>query len=292
MARKKIRQVAVLVSKGKEDAAAVAAELGQLLRHYRIGATWLEQEYVMDEGTVGGSLGDLRKVRADLLIVIGGDGTLLRAARRTQGARVPLLGINAGMLGFLTSLPADGVARAIPRVLNGECVIVERLALTVSVTRAGRALYQGWALNEGVVARSDHSHIVRLEVRVSGEYLTDYLCDGLIIATPTGSTAYSLSAGGPIVSPAADAIILNPLCAHTLTNRPLIVGADHVISVSIPANNAPLMLETDGIGCVKLQSGDQLEFRRAKQPARLAVLPETGFYSVLRQKLRWSGSNI
>jgi NAD+ kinase len=292
MPRKKINQVTVLVSKDKGDAGRVAAELSQILKHYQVEAAWLEQEYVMDEGTIGGTLGDLKKIKSDLVIVIGGDGTLLRAARRTQGSSVPLLGINAGTLGFLTSLPADSMEHAIPRILNGEYVIAERMALAISVIRDNKVLYKGWALNEGVVARNDHSHIVRLEVQVGGEYLTDYLCDGLIIATPTGSTAYSLSAGGPIVSPSADAIILNPLCAHTLTNRPLIVGADNVISVDIPARNAPLALETDGICCVNLKSGDRLEFGRAKQPAYLAVLPEVGFYSVLRQKLRWSGGNI
>ncbi|MDR0533676.1 MAG: NAD(+)/NADH kinase [Verrucomicrobiales bacterium] len=292
MARKKINRITVLVSKDKGDAANVAEELNRILKHYQIETSWLQQEYVMDEGTVGGSLGDLKKVKADLLIVIGGDGTLLRAARRTQGSAVPLLGINAGTLGFLTSIPSDSVEHAIPRILNGEFVIAKRMALTVNVIRNEKILYKGWALNEGVVARNDHSHIVRLEVQIGSEYLTDYLCDGLIIATPTGSTAYSLSAGGPIISPTADAIILNPLCAHTLTNRPLIVDADQVISVNIPARSTPLALETDGIGCVKLQPGDRLEFRRAKQPAMLAVLPEVGFYSVLRQKLRWSGGNI
>jgi len=292
MARKKINRVTVLVSKDKDDAANVAVELDRILKHYSVATSWLQQEYVMDEGTVGGSLGDLKKIKADLLIVIGGDGTLLRAARRTQGSRVPLLGINAGTLGFLTSLPGDSVEHAIPRILNGEFVIAERMALAVSVIRNEKTLYKGWALKEGVVARNDHSHIVRREVQIGSEYLTDYLCDGLIIATPTGSTAYSLSAGGPIISPTADAIILNPLCAHTLTNRPLIVDADQVVSVNIPARNAPLALETDGICCVNLQPGDRLEFRRAKQPALLAVLPEVGFYSVLRQKLRWSGGNI
>lgn len=290
MVRKKISRVTVLVSKERSDAAKVAAELKHILEKYRVAANWIEQEFAMDDG--GGALADLRKVKAGMVIAIGGDGTLLRAARRTQGSRAPLLGINAGTLGFLTALPGHGIEQAMPRILNGEYQIVERMALTISVVRNGRKLYQGWALNEGVVARKDHSHIVRLEVQVSGEYLTDYLCDGLIIATPTGSTAYSLSAGGPIVSPQARVLILNPLCAHTLTNRPLIVDSDNVINVSIPAKNAPLALETDGVSCINLEPGDRLEFRRAKQPSFFAVLPEVGFYSVLRQKLRWSGGNI
>ncbi|MDR2462743.1 MAG: NAD(+)/NADH kinase, partial [Verrucomicrobiales bacterium] len=238
MARKKISRVTVLVSKDKGDAADVAAELRRILQRRGVRADWLEQEYAVAEGTVGGHLGDLKKLKADLLIVVGGDGTLLRAARRTQGSNIPLLGINAGKLGFLTSLPGEDVARAVPRVLNGEYEIVKRMALTVSVVRGEKILYRGWALNEGVVARRDHSHIVRLEVRVSGEYLTDYLCDGLIIATPTGSTAYSLSAGGVIISPTANAILLNPLCAHTLTNRPLMVESGNVISVHVPELNA------------------------------------------------------
>ncbi|MDR1191439.1 MAG: NAD(+)/NADH kinase [Verrucomicrobiales bacterium] len=292
MTHKKIRRVLALVSKDKDDAAAVAAELARILKQQRVAATWLEQEYTVAEGTVGGSLGDLRAARADLAMVVGGDGTLLRAARRTQGLALPLLGINAGKLGFLTSVTAEQMGRAVPRVLRGEYVISERLALTVRVVRGGKVLYQGWALNEGVVARNDHSHVVRLEVRVGGEYLTDFLCDGLIIATPTGSTAYSLSAGGPVVSPTANALVLNPLCAHTLTNRPLIVEADQTISVHLPPRNAPLALETDGIGCVKLRAGDRLEFRRARRAARLAGLPGAGFYAVLREKLRWSGSNI
>ena len=287
---KKIKRVTVLLNEDKVSARTVAARVKNILKKHDVASTWIGHPY--DDEHALSAIGDLSKQKSELIIVIGGDGTLLQAARRVHGSKTPLLGINAGTLGFLTSLPGEEVENALPRVLRGEYQLSDRIALSIKVVRGKKNLFMGWALNEGVITRGGHSHMVRLEVEVGGEYLTTYLCDGLLVATPTGSTAYSLSAGGPIMTPKAEAFLLNPLCAHALTNRPLVVDAGNVISVHIPENSPALDLETDGLSCLKLNPLDRIDFIKAKWVTRLAWLPETNFYTVLRQKLRWSGASI
>ncbi|MDD5260807.1 MAG: NAD(+)/NADH kinase [Methylacidiphilales bacterium] len=288
--RKKIARVTIWANENKPPAREVAGLVESILKKHRVACDRVGNAYE-DPDTIG-AIGDLRRQKSDLILVIGGDGTLLHAARRIQGSKTPLLGINAGTLGFLTSLPREGVVEALPRILRGEYYVTERIALSVRVVRDDKTFYTGWALNEGVITRGGHSHMVRLDVRINGEYLTTYLCDGLIIATPTGSTAYSLSAGGPIITPNAEAFLLNPLCAHALTNRPLVVDAGSPIFIEIPNDSPVLDLETDGLNCLRLHPKDRVEFSKAKGATRLAWLPETNFYTVLRQKLRWSGTSI
>jgi len=288
--RKKIHEVLVLLNRSTAGAGQVAACVEGILKKEKVSAVWMDHPFADPEAVA--AMGDLRKARVDLFIVIGGDGTLLQAARRIQGSGIPILGINSGTLGFLTSLPGGEVAGVLPRILRGDFKLVPRMALNVRVIRKKKVWYHGWALNESVITRGGHSHMVRLEVRVGAEYLTSYLCDGLILATPTGSTAYSLSAGGPIISPQARAFLLNPLCAHALTNRPLVLDAADVVAVEVPLRSPALDLETDGLNCLKLEPGDRVEFSRARRPVLMACLPEANFYSVLRQKLKWSGASI
>ena len=287
---KKIGRVTLLVNEDKAAARAVGLRVETILKKNAV--SFVRVPGISQSIATCGATGDLRKLKTDLLVVIGGDGTLLQAARRVHGSKIPLLGINAGTLGFLTSLPGEDVDSALPKIVHGEYHLMERMALAVRVIRRGKTYYTGWALNEAVVTRGAHTRMVRLDVKIGPEYLTTYLCDGLIVATPTGSTAYSLSAGGPIMTPEAEAFLLNPLCAHAITNRPLVVDCGSLITIQLPGNSPDLDLETDGLSCLKLVPGDQVEFSKARGVTRLAWLADTSFYAVLRQKLRWSGASI
>jgi NAD+ kinase len=287
--RTPIRKVTVVVNPGKSGASAVATLLKRMFARRGVKAEWLE---ALDARTPEASGSDLARCADDMILVIGGDGTLLQAARRSVGSGVPLLGINAGSLGFLTSIPRERVKACLPRVLEGEWETSERMALAVRVVRAGRTVVRGWALNEAVAFRGRHAHIIRLSVDVGGHHLSDYQCDGLIVATPTGSTAYSLSAGGPILSPEASALVVTPICAHALTNRPMVLDAARAVRIHVPKRSPDLALSVDGAANVELLPGDVVEVKKDGRSVDLAHLPESGFYAVLRHKLRWGGSAL
>ncbi len=223
---------------------------------------------------------------ADLLIVLGGDGTLLSMARAVGDLGVPIMGVNLGGLGFLTATTLDEMLPSLHAVLEGRMVVEERLMLVARVIRNGAALVEHMALNDIVITKSAMSRIINLAVSVEGEYATAYRADGLIISTPTGSTAYSLSAGGPIVFPSADAIVLTPICSHTLTNRPIVLPASHRIEVTVQSDQE-IMLTVDGQVGVGLRERDVVEVVKAAAHIRLVRVLQKDFFSVLRTKLKW-----
>ena len=223
---------------------------------------------------------------ADLLIVLGGDGTLLSMARAVGDLGVPIMGVNLGGLGFLTATTLDEMLPSLEAVLEGRMVVEERLMLVARVIRNGAAVFEHMALNDMVITKSAMSRIISLTVSVEGEYATAYRADGLIISTPTGSTAYSLSAGGPIVSPSVEAIVLTPICSHTLTNRPIVLPASHRIEVAIQSDQE-IMLTVDGQVGVGLRERDVVEVVKADARMRLVRFPQKDFFSVLRTKLKW-----
>jgi NAD+ kinase len=223
---------------------------------------------------------------ADLLIVLGGDGTLLSMARAVGDLGVPIMGVNLGGLGFLTATTLDEMLPSLEAALEGRMVVEERLMLIARVIRNGAAVCEHMALNDMVITKSAMSRIISLAVSVEGEYATAYRADGLIISTPTGSTAYSLSAGGPIVFPAVDAIVLTPICSHTLTNRPIVLPASHRIEVTVQSDQE-IMLTVDGQVGVGLRERDVVEVVKAAAHIRLVRFPQKDFFSVLRTKLKW-----
>jgi NAD+ kinase len=223
---------------------------------------------------------------ADLLIVLGGDGTLLSMARAVGDLGVPIMGVNLGGLGFLTATTLDEMLPSLHAVLEGRMVVEERLMLVARVIRNGAALFEHMALNDIVITKSAMSRIINLAVSVEGEYATAYRADGLIISTPTGSTAYSLSAGGPIVFPSVDAIVLTPICSHTLTNRPIVLPASHRIEVTVQSDQE-IMLTVDGQVGVGLREHDVVEVVKAAAHIRLVRFLQKDFFSVLRTKLKW-----
>lgn len=230
----------------------------------------------------------LRK-EAGLLISIGGDGTVLKAARLIAGCPVPLLGINLGGLGFLTASSLDGAPALIERALAGECAVEGRLLLRVALLREGREVCSHVVLNDAVIAKGALSRLIALETSIDDEYLVTFVSDGLIVSTPTGSTAYSLSAGGPLVSPDTDAIIVTPICPHTLTNRPLIVPSMKKVRVAVSARAADNTLTLDGQVSEPLRDGDEVEIEGYGPRLMLVVSREKGYFHLLREKLHWGG---
>lgn len=227
----------------------------------------------------------------DLLLVFGGDGTMLRVAREIAGSPTPMLGINIGGLGFLTAVPSDGLATALKQLWAGEFKFENRALIEAVSKCKGRNIHQT-ALNDIVISRGIASRLVELEVDVNGEPLTRYRCDGLIVSSPTGSTAYSLAAGGALVFPTADVLELTPICPHTLTNRSLILPLTATIRIKAISAKPATVLSADGQVVSELAAGDVVTVRRSQRTVRLMHLADSSFFEALRRKLHWRGANL
>jgi NAD+ kinase len=223
----------------------------------------------------------------DLAIVLGGDGTLLSAARALGGRAIPLLAVNLGSLGFLTSIPIKDFFPELERTLSGDFRITRRGLLHVAVIRGGEKVAEYDALNDVVIAKSSIARIVDLDVWAGDTFVSEYKADGLIVSTPTGSTAYSLAAGGPIVFPTVNAVCVTPICPHTLTNRPLLIPGSLPIRVVSRVKDDDSFLTVDGQVGGALQPGDQVECRASTSEVLLIQNPDKTFFDVLRQKLKW-----
>jgi NAD+ kinase len=224
---------------------------------------------------------------SDLLIVLGGDGTLLAAARLLGERNVPILPVNLGGLGFLTSVTLDDLYPVLELAIKGKARYSERVMLESRVMREGKPFHCARALNDAVLNKAALARIIDLELRVNGEFVCNYKSDGLIVATPTGSTAYSLSAGGPIIYPTVSAFVITPICPHTLTNRPLVIPDNAKIEISFAAGEAPIYLTVDGQIGVELHPNDVVALSAAAQKLRLVRPKEKTYFSVLRDKLKW-----
>lgn len=224
---------------------------------------------------------------ADMIIVLGGDGTLLDVARRNCHNKIPLLAVNFGKLGFLTAIPLDRMYSTMERVLEGQFIISRRIMLDLQILRGNAEAYRSRALNDIVINKAALARIIDMETYINQQCLTTYKADGLILATPTGSTAYALSAGGPILQPDMHALVLAPICPHTLTNRPLVVPDDASISIILRTENEEITCTIDGQEGYELQVGDVLNIRKSSLVTRLIQPPDHNFYQVLRTKLHW-----
>ena len=229
--------------------------------------------------------------QTDLLVVTGGDGTILQVAGQLGDDIKPIFGINVGSLGFLTCANSDlsrsrGMHRKRPDQFQS--ADAARGAGSASAKRTDKMI----ALNDAVLSRGELSRLVLLRARVNGEALTEFNADGLIVATPTGSTAYSLSAGGPILDPESGVFVITPICPHVLTNRSIIVAEDPIIEIEASDPDYPVFLTLDGRPPIHIERGSTITIRKAKKTLPLAALPDVSFFSVVRQKLKWSGSNV
>jgi NAD+ kinase len=229
--------------------------------------------------------------QVDLLLVFGGDGTMLRAAREIAGSRTPMLGINIGGLGFLTAVPSPELPKALKRVWQGEFKFESRTLIEASGKFNGQPVEQR-AVNDIVISRGISSRLIELDVRVDGDSLTRYRCDGLIFSSPTGSTAYSLAAGGAVAFPTADVMGLTPICPHTLTNRSLILPMSVTVEVRVITPKPPTILSADGEMVRELTRGDLITIKRSRREVRLMQLTGSNFCETLRKKLHWRGGSL
>lgn len=224
---------------------------------------------------------------SEIIIVLGGDGTMLSTCRLVADKGVPVLGINIGGLGFITEVQLDKLYETMEKVLSGECPIEERLMLTAQVRRLGELIAEYIVLNEVVINKAALARIIDLETYVNQNYVTTFKADGLIISTPTGSTAYSLSAGGPILYPTLDNIIITPICSHTLTNRAMVLPGDSIIKVILISPTERVYLTMDGQVGFSVMQNDVIEVSKAPFKTRLLIPCDRDYFQILRTKLKW-----
>ena len=226
-------------------------------------------------------------LKADLIISLGGDGTLLNIAPLVERPEVPILGVNLGALGFITEVAVDELEPVLSKTLSGDYEVEKRMTLEVRVLGKNGRAHKFRVLNDVVIAKGARSRIIDLETYIGKDYLCTYRADGLIISTPTGSTAYSLAAAGPILEPTLGAIVLAPICPHTLTHRPIVVPSNAVIRVTLRSFGDTVILIPDGQQGIRLNNGDRVEARDYGLPVSLIKLPSRSYYEILREKLKW-----
>lgn len=220
----------------------------------------------------------------DFMIAMGGDGTLLRITHQFQHIEAPILGVNLGHLGFMADIPVEDLIPSLSDLLNGKFDIAHRIALEAKI--GDESLY---AVNDIVLHRAQNYSLIELGIHIDGVYFNTFVADGIIIATPNGSTAYSLAAGGPILSPSLNAVVITPICPHTISNRPIVLTADHSIEIQYLSAYDPIDVRTDGLGTVTLPSQHKVTIQRSKRNFKLVTLHRHEYFSTLRSKLGWSG---
>ncbi|MBN4082537.1 NAD(+)/NADH kinase [Mariprofundus ferrooxydans] len=280
-----MHSIGISIKPNDSRASAIADEL----------AVWLLKQgcEVLCDTNQSGAYGEVVSMpelakRAELLIVLGGDGTLLGAGRHLVGSNVPILGINLGRLGFLTDTPVGSMLDVVAEVLSGHYKTKHHFALQAESWRDGELLKRGIAMNDVVLQRQSHPRPIEFELHFRDQLMFRTRADGLVVATPAGSTAYALSAGGPIVHPEVEAMSVVPLCPHTLSNRPVVVPADNVLKLTLLDSPQPSALSLDGQEHMNLLQGDSVTIQKAGQIC-LIYLPERHYFNTLRSKLHWAG---
>lgn len=286
-----MKKIGVVANTRKPAARAVLRRLAEKAAALRIKLYTCDATGGLLPGAVRVSQAALAR-QIDILLALGGDGTFLRAVRMLGGCDKPVLGVNLGSLGFLTSVTEEKLERALEVLHRGNFRTSVRSIAECTVIRRGRRVARYRALNDIVAGWGVSSRVNTLGLAVDGEAVAAYVCDGLIVSTPTGSTGHSLSAGGPILHPGSPSFVVSIICPHILTNRPLVVSDRSRISVEVLKAQKKLLLSVDGQEECAIAQGDRLEIRRCAKPARLVHLPGYSYFSVLRQKLGWRGSNV
>jgi NAD+ kinase len=282
-----MKRVSIIAKQGKPELGSVAREVTRWLRDhgYTVTVDTAAREFSSDYELVEREA--LVEKRPDFVVVLGGDGTLLSAARHVAAAGIPILGINLGGLGFLTEVKQDEITSALTAIDSGRCELSLRSMLHCQVQRNGYCVAVYDALNDIVVNQRDVARITEFEVRVNGTFVATYKADGLIVSTPTGSTAYSLAAGGPILAPDVPGFVITPVASHALTNRPLVVQDTAVIELRVVVTREQAYLTIDGQLGQPLEDGDVVLCRKSDFKVKLFKLPERTFFQVLRTKLKW-----
>jgi NAD+ kinase len=281
MEAKKIRSVGIVVKPGHEDARATAAEILE----------WLDKRGIAIAGepiSADEIRGDNQfTVDADLIVVLGGDGTMISTARLVGDRDVLVLGINYGSLGYLTDFRIEEMFPSLESIIAGEYEVDRRVMLRVEHRRGNRTVVKGRVLNDVVINKSALARIIRIDARLDGLFVNTFRADGLIIATPTGSTAYNLSAGGPIVYPSMNAVVLTPICPFTLTNRPIVVPDNAEIVLVLENDNEGVVLSLDGQTGYAMEANDSVVIRKSATTFNLVQPANRNYFDVLRDKLKW-----
>ncbi len=281
-----VDKVGIIGKRNNREAVALAKDLTRWLRDRKIEALVGEEMAAAIGGVPSWPQGEI-SIPLDLLIVLGGDGTLLSVIRQIGEKEIPIFGVNLGGLGFLTEITRDELFSVLEEVLSGEFRTHDRVVLSATVVRGGEQVAEFRVLNDAVINKGALARIISLKTTINGEYVTTYRADGLILSTPTGSTAYSLSAGGPIVYPSLKTIIITPICPHTLTNRPIIIPDNVVVRTTLESESEEVFLTLDGQVGFPLERGDTVEVKKAPGRVLLIESPQRGYFEVLRTKLRW-----
>lgn len=285
------RHIGLIANYGKDGAGALVAEVIEALDRHQLAYT-LEARTAALVGRESASAPADLAGSCDLLVVLGGDGTMLKVVHELHQEMPPILGINLGTLGFLTCVSSKDWAKAVESIAAGSFQLSKRSLLDVEVRRGSQVLHRRLALNDAVVTRGELSRLIRLNVFVDRAMLSQYNADGLIVATPTGSTAYSLSAGGPVLTPDSGAFVITPVCPHVLTMRPVMVSDRSLIEVVPAEEREDVFLTLDGQDHLRVGPEDRVRITKAPQTLSLALLPGMSFFEVLRHKLKWSGSAV
>ncbi len=285
----RVSRVVIVINQGKAHARRTASVLKAILDQHGVDHEW--RDALTHGAKTYKQLTDMREVSADLIIACGGDGTLLQTAHRSRGSGVPILGINIGYLGFITSVPQAELKAAMRRILKSEYVISRRTALDLEVQHKGKVV-SGWALNDAVIVRAANPHLIDITARVGKMPFTKYRCDGLIVATPTGTTAYSLAAGGPIVSPECNVLTITPICPHSLTNRSVVINSTETIELRVDHGSGNGEVQVDGMTLSPVTSDSVLRVKTSSDSVPIAFLPEINHYETIGEKLGWSGDGL
>ena len=283
--KEEMKKIGIICKPGKKEPLEILKEILPFLRQQGC-ETFVDNDAAEAVNIRGYSRDEISSV-VEVAIVLGGDGTMLHVSRLVAEKGIPILGVNLGSLGFITEVCRDEIFSAINKMLNGECAVEERLMLTASIHRGGAKIADNTVLNDVVINKGVLARINDLEMFINGVYVTTFKADGLIISTPTGSTAYSLSAGGPIIYPTLECIVLTPICSHTLTNRPIVLPDDFKIEVVVKTISGDVFLTLDGQVGVPLEIGDSIEISKAAYKTKLLVPIAHNYFNVLRTKLKW-----
>lgn len=287
-----MKRIGIITKRNKPEAVTVVKNLVEWLRRKKI-EVYIEEEMgnLLGPSCVGPYLisveGKELPSHVEMMIVLGGDGTLLSVARQVWNRDIPILGVNLGGLGFLTEISLEELHGILERVIQGDFKTDERDVLNAGVIRKGERIADFTVLNDAVINKGALARIIDLEISINGEYLTTFQSDGLIISTPTGSTAYNLSAGGPIVYPSLHTLVITPICPHTLTNRPIVIPDDVEVRALLKSKQQEVILTLDGQQGFPLEFEDVVQLRKAEGRILLIKSPHRNYFELLREKLKW-----
>jgi NAD+ kinase len=280
-----MQRIGIFAKRNQPDAVKLAGQVHAWLTER--GVTVLLEERLAAKMDTNGHPASVIPPQCDMIIVLGGDGTLISVSREIGELEVPILGVNLGSLGFLTEITRQELFPVLTQVLAGDYALSDRLMLEVVVERGGEPVASFRVLNDVVINKGALARIIDMKAWVGDSYLTTYKADGLIISSPTGSTAYNMAAGGPIIYPGTDCLVITPICPHMLSNRPMIIPADLVVRIEVMFQDEDVLLTADGQVGMPLQAGDIVAVRRSSSSTRLIISPDKEYFEVLRTKLRW-----